>query len=235
MKKGNLLTKTGKWLTKILKETNKFAYFSLLILFLGLSLWSLGFETNEKPFTVLSSLGCGGLASVVVAWLIEKSNNRIIKRRNESIINQLLISFDTYVMIECERALIQCAKHQDIDIDNEYTISEILSMLEEEKCEAVYFEGFATAVEKGLNGVTEVTLLNFDQSDVGSNLYDTFLALRTTLQTIPQIPEKYDSKEMLKIMVIDCYRLINNIYNIRGQHITYSIKEEDKEHIVSKG
>lgn len=43
--------------------------------------FSLGFE--GKPFTVLSSLGCGGTSSVIFAIVIEMSNNRIAKYRNE--------------------------------------------------------------------------------------------------------------------------------------------------------
>ncbi len=84
MKKRNLLVMFKGWLIHILTETNYIAYFALTILFLGLSLLALGFETYEKPFTVLSSLGCGGIASVIVAWLMEQSNNRINKYRNDN-------------------------------------------------------------------------------------------------------------------------------------------------------
>ena len=81
--KANNKTKTTfkGWFRHIRTETNYIAYFVLTLFFLGLSLLSLGFD--EKPFTILSSLGCGGIASVVVAWLMEQSNNRINKYRNK--------------------------------------------------------------------------------------------------------------------------------------------------------
>ena len=82
--KANNRTKTTfkGWFRHIRTETNYITCFVLTLLFLGLSLVSLGFE--DKPFTVLSSLGCGGIASVIVAWLMEQSNNRINKYRNDN-------------------------------------------------------------------------------------------------------------------------------------------------------
>lgn len=233
MKKRNLLTKLRKWITRTLNDTNNFAYFSLSLLFIGLSFFSLGFETTEKPFTIISSLGCGGIASVVVAYLIEKSNNRIIKRRNKTAINQLLYNFDAYVISECQRALNHCAKHQDFDIEKDYTIAEIVAMLEKEKSSAVYFKGFSDTIEQGLNGVTEVTLLNFDQSEFGSRLYDLFLALRTTVQTISKVSDMDNSDEIVKIMVIDCLQFINDINIARDKNITYHILDSDKDYIKS--
>lgn len=81
MKKQNLFTKFRKWLRHIRTETNYFTYGTSLLLFVGISFFSLGFE--GKPFTVLSSLGCGGTSSVIFAIVIEMSNNRIAKYRNE--------------------------------------------------------------------------------------------------------------------------------------------------------
>ncbi len=77
MKKQNLLTKFRRWLRHIRTETNYFAYGALLVLFISLSFFSLGFE--DKTFSVISSLGCGGVSSIIVAMLIEKSNIRIQK------------------------------------------------------------------------------------------------------------------------------------------------------------
>lgn len=231
MKKLKLHIKLSKWLAHKLNNTNALAYVALLILFVAISLFSLGFE--EKVFTVFSSIGCGGIASVVVAYLIEKSNNRIMKRRNKTIINQLLYNFDAYVISECQRALNHCAKHQDFDIEKDYTIAEIVAMLEKENSGAIYFKGFSDTIEQGLNGVTEVTLLNFDQSEFGSRLYDLFLALRTTIQTISKVLDMDNSDEIIKIMVIDCLQFINDINIARDNNITYHILDSDKEYIKS--
>lgn len=231
MKKLKLRIKLSKWLAHKLNNTNALAYVALLILFVAISLFSLGFE--EKVFTVFSSIGCGGIASIVVAGLIEKSNNRIIKNRNRGAINQLLYGFDAYMISECQRALNHCAKHQDFDIEKDYTITEIIAMLEKEKSDAVYFKGFSDTIEQGLNGVTEVTLLNFDQSDFGRHLHDLFLALRTTVQTISKVSDIDNSDEIIKIMVIDCLQFINDINIARDKNVTYHILDSDKEYIES--
>lgn len=233
MKKQKHIAKISMRFNSFVNGTNICAYLALLIFFTGLFVVSLLFDTSEKPFTVLSSIGCGGIASVVVAWLVENSNNRAIRNRNKNIINQLLYGFDTFVIVECQRALGCCAKAQDIDIDKSYTIPEICSMLTKIDEKNVYFRGFTNIIEKGLNGITEVTLLSFDQSDLGSTLYDLFLALRTTLHTISQVSEVDNSEEITKIMVLDCFDFINQINLSRNKNCTYQILDDNKEYIKS--
>ena len=233
MKKDNYIVKIGKWIQTQIKETNVCAYLALLIFFSGWFFFSLIFDTTEKPFTIFSSIGCGGLASVVVAWLVEKSNNRINRNRNKTIINQLLYGFDTYVTMECQRAIGHCAKSQEIDIDKSYSISEICAMLEKTSSKDVYFRGFSDVIQKGLKGVTEVTVLNFDQTEFGSTLYDLLLALRSTLQTMSQISEIDDSEEAIKIIVIDCFDFIDQINIKRGKNCTYQILDDSKKYIKS--
>ena len=196
MKKDSYITKLFKWVKRQIIETNFRTYLTLLIFFTALFLLSLIFDTTEKPFTIFSSIGCGGIASVVVAWLVEVSSNKINRNRNEIIISQLLYGFDAYVMIECQRALGHCAKSQDIDIDKSYSISEICSMLNKADSKAVYFRGFSDKIQKGLNGVTEITLLSFDQSERGRTLYDLFLALRSTMHTMSDISENENFEEL---------------------------------------
>lgn len=233
MKKDNYIVKIGKWIQTQIKETNVCAYLALLIFFSGWFFFSLIFDTTEKPFTIFSSIGCGGLASVVVAWLVEKSNNKINRKRNDIIISQLLYGFDAYVMIECQRAIGHCAKSQDIDIDKSYSISEICSMLNKTESKAVYFRGFSDMIQKGLNGVTEVTLLSFDQSEHGRTLYDLFLALRSTMRAMSDIRESENFEDLQKILVIDCFNFIDHINIARGQNCTYQIPNESKKYITS--
>ena len=233
MKKCNSIIKIYKWTKTQIKETNICAYLSLLIFFTGLFFLSLIFDTTEKPFTIFSSIGCGGIASVVVAWLVEKSNNRVNRNRNKTIINQLLYGFDTYITIECQRAIGHCAKLQEIDIDKSYSIPEICAMLEKASSKDVYFRGFSDVIQKGLNDVTDVTVLNFDQTKFGSTLYDLLLALKSTLQTMSQISEVDDSEEVIKIMVIDCFDFINQINITREKNCTYQILDNSKKYIKS--
>lgn len=233
MRKNNCIIKIYKWIKTRIKETNVCAYLALLIFFTGLFFCSLIFDTTEKPFTIFSSIGCGGIASVVVAWLVEKSTNRINRNRTKTVINQLLYGFDTYVTVECQRAIRHCSKKQDIDIDKSYSMPEIISMIEKVDNKDVYFRGFPDMIEKGLNGITEVTLLSFDQSKLGSTLYDLFLALRSTIHTMSHISEIDNLDEMMKIMVIDCFDFINQINITRGKNCTYQIPEDSKKYIKS--
>lgn len=236
MKKEKILTKLKKFAVHVLSETNTLVYIALFSIFLAVALFSLAFDTTEKAFTAFSSIGCGGISSVIAAGLVEWSNNKRIRLRNKDIINQLLYSFDVFTNMECERAISHCAKLQDVDIDKSFNITEIRSMLQELKPNDVYFEGFYDMMNKGLNGITEVTILSFDQTGVGSKLYDSFLALRSTLETISKISnisEMDNSEEMVKILVIDCLDFVNEINVIRGKDITYQLSHNDKEYIKS--
>lgn len=231
MKKDNCAIKSLEWGKKKVKKSNYSTYLILLVFFTALLLLSLFFNTAEKPFTIFSSFGCGGIASVVVAWLVEISNNRISIFRNQTIITQLLFGFDSYVTMECQRAIVHCARTQEMDIDKSYSIPEICTMLDKVCSKDIYFRGFPDVIQKGLNGVTELTILSFDQTEIGSTLYDLFLALRSTLQTMSQISEIDDSEEMIKIMVIDCFDFINQINITRGKKCTYQILDDSKQYI----
>ena len=234
MKKESLSTKFKKFSIHILRETNTLIYIGLLSSFVALALFSLTFDTTEKPFTVISSIGCGGISSVIAAGLVECANNKKIKLRNKEIINQLLYGFDIFTKIECEQAIRNCAKLQDVDIDKNFTILEIREMLQELKPNNAYFKGFSDMINNGMNGITEVTILSFDQTGVGSNLYDSFIALRSTLETISKIcnsNEINSPEEMIKLLVIDCLDSINEINIIRGKNITYQLSDNDKKYI----
>ena len=77
---------------------------------------------DSKWFASLSAIGCSGIVSVVVAWLLERSNDRRERNRDRVIINKLLYCFDLFSKIEATRALRTCATYQEFDINYSYTI-----------------------------------------------------------------------------------------------------------------
>lgn len=80
-------------------------YLALLVVSLTAFGFSFCFSSTEREFTLLSSVGCSGIVSVLVAWLLERSNDRIQGIKNTEILNCLLNGFDIGVKCEMQRAV----------------------------------------------------------------------------------------------------------------------------------
>lgn len=90
-------------------KPNHILYVCLLLLFLAISLTSLLICMASPWFTLVAGLGCGGFASVLVAWLIDAAactiNNKKAKLYQKEIFSDLISSFETGVqpfIFECE-------------------------------------------------------------------------------------------------------------------------------------
>ena len=99
-------------------KVNNGMYIGLILLFLILCLVSLCICMASPWFTIVAGLGCGGFASVLVAWLIDaancKVNNKKAKRYQDEIFSEIISSFETGIqpfIFECELLDENC-KHQ---------------------------------------------------------------------------------------------------------------------------
>ena len=82
-------------------KTNHILYTILILSFLTISLLSLLIPTTYPWFTLVSGLGCGGFASVLIAWLVDiatcKTNNKKAQFYQQEIFCELILSFETGV------------------------------------------------------------------------------------------------------------------------------------------
>ena len=82
-------------------KTNHILYTILILSFLTISLLSLLIPTTSPWFTLVSGLGCGGFASVLIAWLVDiatcKTNNKKAQFYQQEIFCELISSFETGV------------------------------------------------------------------------------------------------------------------------------------------
>lgn len=115
----------------IFYRTNHCFYLRLLLVAVLITLLAVLFPTNWPWFTIITGIGCGGISSVCVAWMIEYSNCKSKNRVNEIIINRLFLSFDYSVENELRTILTICAgENKEIFPNKEYSIQEIQSFLE---------------------------------------------------------------------------------------------------------
>ena len=99
-------------------KPNHILYVCLLLLFLAISLTSLMICMESPWFTIVAGLGCGGFASVLVAWMVDaatcKANNKKAILYQQEIFSELISSFETGIqpfIFECELLDENC-KHQ---------------------------------------------------------------------------------------------------------------------------
>lgn len=222
----NLMQRNGR-----MKKTNTTLYILLLIASLAICLASLLFDSTNKFFTLCSSVGCSGIVSVIVAWLIEISNNKIQTCRDKEIINRLLDGFDVRVKVELQRALLNCSKFENFDIDKSYSIDEIVSLLEKLDKDHVYFRGFPDMVKKITGNVDAIVLLNFEKSETGMNLYSEFDHIQGYLNTMYFLGDDKDISELIKIFVIEIIKAFGRINTLREINDRYEIPEDSKDYI----
>ena len=94
-------------------KPNRQLYIKMLSISIIVTGISLLFPGTCKAFTVLAGIGCGGIASVIVAWLIDVSNcnqsNRLISHNREIVLNGLKRAFDHGVQL----IVIACLSSED--------------------------------------------------------------------------------------------------------------------------
>ena len=88
-----------------MKKSNSLLYLALLIASLTACGFSFCLSSSGRGFTFLSSIGCSGIVSVLVAWLIERANERIQKTHDREIIELLLDGVDVRIAAYMQRAL----------------------------------------------------------------------------------------------------------------------------------
>ncbi len=216
-----------------LNNTNKYAYVSLSLFSIGCILSSLCFSIENKWFVILSAIGCSGIVSVIVAALIEKSNNRIQKKRDKKIIEHLLFGYDIYVKTELQRALICCEKNKEINLEGEYSISEIRKLLDQVDHKNVYFKGFPMMLERCIHDLSAIRFLELQKDDDGLTLYSLFDTLQSCHNEMNRIVDEEWASESLKILVLTSVGIFEEINEARNKKIKYSISEETAKYLQS--
>lgn len=215
------------------KKSNNGLYTFLLLASLIILGLSFCFSSTDRGFTLLSSLGCSGIVSVLVAWLIERANEQIQKNHDRQIVEMLLNEFDSKITAEMQRALLACARSEKFNFDKSYSIQEIRAMLEKIDSSDVYFKGFSYMVERGLNAQLPLAVLSFENSDEGMSLYTHFKALDGFLSEIQTFEKETKAVELVKFFVLGTYGVLNDIYKSRCKEPTYEMPSDTKRYLIS--
>lgn len=216
-----------------MKKNNNSIYIILFIVSVACCGASLFFVPSHKAFTMLASIGCSGIVSVLVAWLLEKSNERIRSTKDKAILDCLLNGFDVSVKCEMQRALLNCDRVKELDVDKEYTIAEICTLLKELPADHVYFQGLPDMIEKSMHSLSPTTLLNFSKNESGIKLHSLFSALQSYINTIHLFVENDGIPDVSKGFGIEIITTLDQINKLRGINEKYGIPEDSKKYILA--
>ena len=215
------------------KKNNNTLYIILSIASVACCGASLVFDPSQKAFTMLASIGCSGIVSVLVAWLLERSNERIQNTKDKEILDCLLNGFDIGVKCEMQRALLNCDRVKELDVDKEYTITEICALLKELPADHIYFRGLPDMIEKSMRNISPTTLLSFSKNESGINLHSLFSALQSYINTIHLFVEDDGMPDIFKGFGIEILTTLDQINKLRGISEKYSISEDSKKLILA--
>ncbi len=209
-----------------LNHSNTFAYISLSIFSGCCFLGSLFCPMNSKWFASLSAIGCSGIVSVIVAWLLERSNSRNEKKKNRNIIENLLFGYDIIVKSELERCLMRCGMNTEIKLEKDYTIQEIVEQIKLFSPDDIYFKGFRMRLEKSINKFPPITLLQIENSEETLKLYNMFDALQLYSNELNGLMDMKDVDEIQKNVIISAIEIFDKINKLRKKNVKYRLQDE---------
>lgn len=131
-----------------------------------------------------------------------------------------------------QQALYECARWGNIDLDRNYSIIEIRTMLDKLNSKNTYFKYFTDIVENDVRDQLPTILLNFDKSSDGIKLCSAFKELCNCLSAIQSLEDVPNSDEVIKFIVLQCFHYVEDIYKVRNKKAQYCIPDKAKPHLM---
>ena len=111
-------------------KTNSLTYIVIILISIVIAGCSFCFDAESRCVAILTGVGSGGVASAIVAWLIDRSDCKKRNVRNDTHIETLFTQFDLSILHELKMVLDTCVAHgYIIDQTKDYSCEEILVAL----------------------------------------------------------------------------------------------------------
>lgn len=203
------------------------------VIFIGASFLIL---TNNKWFTIIAGIGCSGIASVIVAWLIDHANCVQKEKANEELLNYMFTVFDAEVQ-NALRLLLETysGRNEEIDIERSYTVHEIYDLIKNADVKLGIWDWYYKKLGDEFLAF-DATLLFNDPIQQHNELYSTIRMAQINYKAYKEIGEKLDKESMRffsHFFLCDAINHIEEIENLRNKNIEYAVREEQKDFIRS--
>lgn len=179
---------------------------------------------NSKWFSIVTGVGGGGIASVIVAWLIDISSCNQRNRLNQDLLEQLFQRFDTDVKFELEWILKDYAnRHPEIDCNHKYSITEIVQLVEKEDENLSEWVTHYHNIGVAFYSIDASVLLSYDPSLQHAKIYAELIQAQNMHNNYSVMNsmgkwECQDHTQSYEYSML-CFELcaIERIYSIRGE------------------
>lgn len=218
-------------------SSNKTLYIPLLLIAIVMTLSFLLIDYSSKCFTITSGIGCGGIASVIVAWLIDVANCRQQNKQNDDFLEHVFDNFDMYVKNELQTIISYCAKYDnDINLEKKYSIEQILEMINNANGMSPFWDICYNNLGVAYESVNTVSLLAFDPTPQHTMLYSLINMCASNSRKMKSIMSCYKIEDNSEstfpyIMICSDMKLIENIYSIRSMKVELELNQQSKEFI----
>ena len=192
---------------------------------------------NNRWFTIIIGLGCSGIASVIVAWLLDQADCVHKETSNNYILDNLFGHFDSTVQYELNCLLEICAKqNSEIDVDKEYTIQELYNFVTNANGNLPVWDKPYHNFGVAFYSIDASLLLSYDPIPQHIQLYNNILSSQGNHNQYQYISGNYEVEKgqhgslAYLLMCGDIYS-IDSVFSLRNKKVICTISDDSKEQI----
>ncbi len=241
-RKDKLLSEEKERINKKTTTPNILVYSFLLLLSVVVLIVALIAPISSKMVSVLSGVGCSGIVSVIVTWLVEITNFKHKETLITDFLNSLFCNHDNALKKELSTIVCNLAKNDPkIDIYKSFNITEVGNLLEPKdtlkqslgilkSCYSVLGEE-CEIIEDGL-------LLSCDFSSRSIEAYSLLQSCKRNYSTFRELEEKLSDSDQNVLLIATLLlkthlELIAQINEIRGNIVEIQLSAEEIKFIDS--
>lgn len=127
---------------------------------------------NSRWFAVLTGLGCGGVSSILVAWLLDVAN---CKHKNiiiNDVFSKLFQKFDVDTAYVLNAILSSYAhKNEDFDLEKKYSVPQIVELVESGDEKLPEWQRYFKIMRTAFSSVNASAFLSYEPAETHTKLY----------------------------------------------------------------
>ena len=192
-------------------------YLALLIVSLCIALGALAIPMDNPWFTIITSIGCGGVASVLVAWLTDINNCKERSKDDLRAINQLFKFFDITLKVEIDTCLKYIAENTEFDKNKGYSLKEISVLIDTSS--HYDFKPIYNAISTEVKNMDSNIFHSLGQTEFNNGIASSCFAAKKLVEVLDRIlVEKLipNEEETQKLAFKALIESVDKIYIARG-------------------
>ena len=208
-----------------LYKTNSLTYIVIILISIVIAGCSFCFDAESRCVAILTGVGSGGVASAIVAWLIDRSDCKKRNVRNDTHIETLFTQFDLSILHELKMVLDACVAHgYIIDQTKDYSCEEILTELKSADGKLSIWDMIYSNIGATVHSLDASLVLTYDPLPQHSQMYsllksiqDNHAMYNSITQTV--LVQSNDEGTLAYFLLQNDIEWLKQLYIIRGMPI----------------